>query len=82
MRTCRMNTSRRSCRVMLAADWHTYQILTKRAGPDGRIVCKGKLGSAAKAGHLWWGECGESQTWVATHREAAEREAERGLSLG
>src|SRR5215467_4286115 len=32
------------CRVMLAANWHTYQILTKRADRK-----------AANASHIWWG---------------------------
>ena len=42
------------CRVMLAANWHTYQILTKRAA---RMVAllQGKLRKAAKAPHIWWG---------------------------
>ncbi len=42
------------CRVMLAANWHTYQILTKRAD---RMVAllQGKLRHAAKAAHIWWG---------------------------
>ncbi len=42
------------CRVMLAANWHTYQILTKRADRMAALL-QGKLRPAAKATHIWWG---------------------------
>ena len=42
------------CRVMLAANWHTYQILTKRADRLATLL-KGKLRDAARAAHIWWG---------------------------
>jgi protein gp37 len=42
------------CRVMLAAYWHTYQILTKRADRMAALL-QGKLRRAAKASHIWWG---------------------------
>jgi protein gp37 len=42
------------CRVMLAATWHTYQILTKRADRMAGLL-QGKLREAAKAAHIWWG---------------------------
>ncbi len=42
------------CRVMLAANWHTYQILTKRADRMAALL-QGKLRSAARAAHIWWG---------------------------
>lgn len=42
------------CRVMLAANWHTYQILTKRAGRMAELL-QGKLRAAARAPHVWWG---------------------------
>ena len=41
-------------RVMLAANWHTYQILTKRADRMAALL-KSKLCKAAKAAHIWWG---------------------------
>lgn len=44
----------RVCRVMLAANWHTYQILTKRADRMAALL-QGKLRTAAKASHIWWG---------------------------
>jgi protein gp37 len=42
------------CRVMLAANWHTYQILTKRADRMAALL-QGKLRNAAKSAHIWWG---------------------------
>ena len=42
------------CRVMLAADWHTYQVLTKRADRMASLL-RGKLKAAAAARHIWWG---------------------------
>jgi protein gp37 len=48
------------CRVMLAADWHTYQILTKRADRMSRLLGT-KLKRAAAASHIWWGVSVENQ---------------------
>lgn len=42
------------CRVMLAANWHTYQVLTKRAKRMSALLA-GKLKNAATASHIWWG---------------------------
>lgn len=42
------------CRVMLAANWHTYQILTKRAVRMNAML-RTKLKDAAEAAHIWWG---------------------------
>lgn len=42
------------CRVMLAANWHTYQILTKRADRMSRLL-RTKLKASATASHIWWG---------------------------
>jgi protein gp37 len=42
------------CRVMLAANWHTYQILTKRADRMAALL-QDRLREAAKAAHIWWG---------------------------
>ncbi len=42
------------CRVMLAANWHTYQILTKRADRMAALL-QGKLSESARASHIWWG---------------------------
>jgi len=41
-------------RVMSAANWHTYQVLTKRAERLETLL-KGKLGFAAEKDHIWWG---------------------------
>jgi protein gp37 len=40
--------------VMLAANWHTYQVLTKRPDRMQQLLC-GSLETAAKANHIWWG---------------------------
>jgi protein gp37 len=42
------------CRVMLAANWHTYQVLTKRSERM-RDLLQTKLRDAAQAPHIWWG---------------------------
>jgi protein gp37 len=42
------------CEVMLAAEWHTYQILTKRPDRMARLL-QGPLKSAANAAHILWG---------------------------
>lgn len=42
------------CRVMMAANWHTYQVLTKRADRMARLL-RGKLQHVAAAKHIWWG---------------------------
>jgi protein gp37 len=41
-------------RVMAAADWHTYQVLTKRAQRL-RNLLNGKLRFAAGKENIWWG---------------------------
>lgn len=51
----------RTCRVMLAANWHTYQILTKRADRMSELL-RTKLKKAAKADHIWWGVSVENRS--------------------
>ena len=40
--------------VMLQADWHVYQVLTKRPQRLKRLL-RGKLAKAGRAPHIWWG---------------------------
>lgn len=40
--------------VMVAANWHTYQVLTKRAERLANLLT-GKLSFAAGVKHIWWG---------------------------
>lgn len=41
-------------RVMHLADWHTYQVLTKR--PERMVpLLNGALGTVAAKSHIWWG---------------------------
>jgi protein gp37 len=48
------------CDVMLRANWHVFQVLTKRAGRMAAML-KGPLRTAAKAKHIWWGVSVENQ---------------------
>ncbi len=41
-------------RVMLEADWHTYQVLTKRSKRLSEML-SGRLRFAAECPHIWWG---------------------------
>lgn len=53
---------RRVVDVMLAADWHTYQVLTKR--PERmRVLLEGPLRAASDAPHIWWGVSVEDQKY-------------------
>jgi protein gp37 len=49
-------------RVMKAANWHTYQILTKRAERMQELL-KGKLRFAADLQHIWWGVSVENRKY-------------------
>jgi protein gp37 len=42
------------CRVMVKANWHTFQLLTKRSERL-RALLNGRLRFAAKQQHIWWG---------------------------
>jgi protein gp37 len=50
-------------RVMVAANWHTYQILTKRADRMAALL-KGKLRFAAEQSHIWWGVSVENKKHI------------------
>src|SRR4051812_8874425 len=50
----------RVCRVMQTANWHTYQVLTKRAERL-RDLLSGRLRFAAELPHVWWGVSVENQ---------------------
>jgi protein gp37 len=41
-------------RVMFKADWHTYQVLTKRSDRL-KALLNGRLRFAAERKHIWWG---------------------------
>jgi protein gp37 len=42
------------CRVMATANWHTYQVLTKRSARL-RDLLRRRLRFAAEQEHIWWG---------------------------
>jgi protein gp37 len=48
--------------VMLRANWHTYQVLTKRAERLNTLL-NGKLRFAAEQPHIWWGVSVEDQRY-------------------
>jgi protein gp37 len=49
-------------KVMVAANWHTYQVLTKRSERIQKLL-NSKLKFAAKQQHIWWGVSVEDQTY-------------------
>jgi protein gp37 len=49
-------------RVMVKAEWHTYQILTKRSARMASLL-RGRLRFAAKAAHIWWGVSVENREY-------------------
>jgi protein gp37 len=48
--------------VMVRADWHTYQILTKRSERM-RDLLKTRLRFAAAKSHIWWGVSVENRVY-------------------
>jgi protein gp37 len=48
------------CEVMLKANWHTYQVLTKRPDRMARLL-NSTLSFAAKHEHIWWGTSVENR---------------------
>jgi protein gp37 len=49
-------------KVMQSADWHTYQVLTKRSDRM-RELLNGKLSFVAKLPHIWWGVSVENKRY-------------------
>ncbi len=50
------------CRVMVKANWHTFQVLTKRSARM-RELLNGRLRFAAAQEHIWWGVSVEDQKY-------------------
>jgi protein gp37 len=50
------------CRVMVAAKWHTFQVLTKRSERL-RDLLSGPMRFAAEQEHIWWGVSVEDQKY-------------------
>ena len=48
------------CAVMLEANWHTYQVLTKRPDRMAKLL-NSKLSFIAKFEHVWWGTSVENR---------------------
>ena len=70
-------------RVMQEADWHTYQVLTKRSDRMRRLL-NSKLCDAAGASHIWWGivalDCHALENSVAPELESVSCRSSRCLS--
>ena len=49
-------------RVMVAARWHTYQVLTKRSQRLRKLL-DSTLGFAASQPHIWWGVSAENRRY-------------------
>jgi protein gp37 len=49
-------------KVMVRANWHTYQILTKRSQRMSKLLA-GRLRFAARAPHIWWGVSVENKEY-------------------
>ena len=49
-------------KVMFKADWHTYQVLTKRSARMSELL-RTRLRFAAEAQHIWWGVSVENQQY-------------------
>ena len=61
------------CRVMATANWHTFQVLTKRSERL-RDLLRGRLRFAAEQEHIWWGVSVEDRKYGLpriTHLQAA-----------
>ncbi len=52
----------RVAEIMLEADWHTFQVLTKRSERL-RDLLRGRLKFASSAPHIWWGVSVEDRTY-------------------
>src|SRR5437660_8335508 len=50
------------CRVMATANWHTFQVLTKRSERLRDLLC-GRLRFAAEQAHIWWGVSVENREY-------------------
>jgi protein gp37 len=50
------------CRVMAKANWHTFQVLTKRSERL-RDLLRGRLHFAAEQKHIWWGVSVEDRNY-------------------
>jgi protein gp37 len=59
-------------RVMTMADWHTYQVLTKRADRLAEMLAT-KLAFAAKQTHIWWGVSVEDRKYGLPRIDALRR---------
>jgi protein gp37 len=60
------------CRVMVKANWHTFQVLTKRSERLKELL-NGRLRFAAKQNHIWWGVSVEDRKYGLPRVEDLQR---------
>ena len=71
----------RVARVMQQANWHTFQVLTKRSARLATLL-RTRLRFAAESRHIWVGcECREPETWVASRERSACSSCCRPVSI-
>ena len=67
--------------TMQFANWHTYQVLTKRSERLRELLC-GPLLEAATEAHIWWGGFrGRPQAWPTENRRPASDTSDRSVSV-
>ena len=72
----------RVCRVMEQANWHTFQVLTKRSERM-RDLLRTRLGFAAREPHIWFGrQRREPQARPAADRAPPRRAGRAAVALG
>lgn len=67
-------------RVMVAADWHVYQVLTKRSERM-RDLLRGRLRFAVERPHIWWGVSVENKRHGLPRVEHRGDHASSGIGL-
>ncbi|HYA64765.1 MAG TPA: phage Gp37/Gp68 family protein [Candidatus Sulfotelmatobacter sp.] len=60
------------CRVMTTANWHTFQVLTKRSARMRDLLCS-RLRFAAEQDHIWWGVSVENREYGLPRIEHLQR---------
>jgi protein gp37 len=63
---------RRVCDIMLRANWHTYQVLTKRHERMKELLSAPEFADVSQAAHIWWGVSAEDHRWGVPRIEALQ----------
>src|SRR4030088_2005461 len=68
------------CRVMVKANWHTFQVLTKRSERLKQLLT-GRLRFAAEQDHIWWGVSVEDRKYGLPRIRHLQKTPARGRFL-